>query len=100
MERFRAEPDPIAALGDYLAEIVTEAAQRGYRYDRTKIIRNPGTTRIEVPEGQLALERDHLAAKLATRSPELAPLPAVLDPHPIFTGVPGGPAAWERGITR
>jgi hypothetical protein len=39
LTRFREQPDPLAAVGEYLAGVAEEATRRGYRYDVTKILR-------------------------------------------------------------
>ena len=39
LERFRAQPDPVAAVGAYLEAVAREAADRGYRFDVTRIDR-------------------------------------------------------------
>lgn len=115
--RFRAQADPLAAIGRYLQAVVDEADARGYRFDRSKIIRpgdgvntddGPGNGEtIDVAAGQLALEWEHLSAKLELRSPEKArenklsaqqqtPAQAVPAPHPMMRVVPGGVEPWER----
>ncbi len=110
LERFRAQPDPVAAVGAYLEAVAREAADRGYRFDVTRIDRTgppAGTApagaavpRIAVTEGQVAHEWAHLAAKLAARSPQRAAAQAGVtnpDVHPLFVVVPGPAAPWERG---
>ncbi|WP_127126368.1 pyrimidine dimer DNA glycosylase/endonuclease V [Georgenia sp. SYP-B2076] len=102
LARFQAQPDPLGAVGAYLAGLVDEATSRGYRYDATKILtrprgwcgpeaREPGATdpacgtldadagppevagaQIDVTTGQAAYEWEHLMAKLHLRSPERA----------------------------
>jgi hypothetical protein len=107
LARFRAQPDPAASIGAYLAAVAQEATERGYRFDTTKIERPPtgGTTsgaaaRISVADGQIAFEWGHLTAKLRERSPgrvaELADV-ATPDAHPLFVVVPGGREPWEAG---
>ncbi|GAA4429343.1 pyrimidine dimer DNA glycosylase/endonuclease V [Georgenia halophila] len=116
LHRFRAQHDPLAAVGAYLVGTAEEAAARGYRFDTTRIERpttpqdrgastqgsRAGVQRIPVTEGQLAHEWGHLMVKLAGRSPELAAvqagvaLPAA---HPLFVVVPGPVETWERGPT-
>jgi hypothetical protein len=111
LARFRAQPDPVAAIGTYLEAVAAAAEARGYRFDRTRIDRTrpvpseAGATgteragpvrRVRVTKGQLAFELDHLRAKLAARSPEL-PLPEHPEPHPLFLVEPGPIADWERG---
>ncbi|MGJ6979142.1 pyrimidine dimer DNA glycosylase [Aestuariimicrobium soli] len=44
----------------------------------------------------MALERDHLQAKLLVRSPDVGPLPRRVDVHPLFRVVPGDVEPWER----
>ena len=109
-QRVRAQPDPVAAVGAYLEAVAREAADRGYRFDVTRIDRTgppAGTapagaamSRIPVTEGQVAHEWAHLAAKLAARSPQRAAAQAGVtnpDVHPLFVVVPGPAAPWERG---
>ncbi|WP_218220706.1 pyrimidine dimer DNA glycosylase/endonuclease V [Nesterenkonia sp. Act20] len=107
--RFRAQADPLAAVGRYLQGVAEEADVRGYRFNRSKIIHSKTDTgeAIDVTAGQLALEWEHLAAKLERRSPEKAranqlaaqrqtparPVPA---PHPMMRVIPGGVEPWER----
>lgn len=117
--RFRAQPDPLGAVGEYLAGVAAEATGRGYRYDVTKILRAPAVEapavptaeppavpvagapavpRIPVTEGQVAHEWRHLMAKLAVRDParagRLADVVAPV-PHRLFVVVPGPVEAWE-----
>jgi hypothetical protein len=112
LERFRAQPDPVAAVGTYLEAVAREAADRGYRFDVTRIDRTgppAGTARagaavprIPVTDGQVAHEWAHLTAKLAARSPQRAAAQAsVTNPHvhPLFVVVPGPAARWERGTS-
>lgn len=102
--RFRATPDPLAAVGAYLAAVADEATDRGYSYDRGRILDAPGdgrppVPRIPVTDGQLEVERAHLLAKLRVRTPERAGALAATDAvrtHPLFTTVPGPRADWER----
>ncbi len=95
LTRFRAEPDPVGAIGAYLAPLADEAAHRGYHFDTTKIIRQ-APTMINVNDGQVALERDHLQAKLRNRSPDLPDLPRTPLVHPVFRVVPGPVEPWEH----
>ncbi|MFC7877232.1 pyrimidine dimer DNA glycosylase/endonuclease V [Isoptericola sp. NPDC057391] len=102
--RFRATPDPLAAVGAYLAAVADEATDRGYSYDRGRILDAPGdgrppVPRIAVTDGQLEVERAHLLAKLHVRTPERAGALAdadVVRTHPLFTTVPGPREDWER----
>lgn len=97
--RFRAQSDPIAAIGAYLMGLADEADAREYRFDRSRIdLETRAHERITVTEGQMAYEWQHLQAKLAQRSPELAVRwrDAVPEPHPLFRPIPGPIESWER----
>ncbi len=99
LERFREHPNALELVGAYLVGVAKEAAARGYRFDTSRIrVRSDAVTRLEVTDGQLALEWQHLLAKLERRSPELAERwrDAEPAPHPLFRVVPGPVAAWER----
>jgi hypothetical protein len=99
LERFREHPDALELVGAYLSGVADEATARGYRFDRDRI-RMPAdaVARLEVTDGQLALEWRHLLAKLEMRSPGLAERVQHAEPapHPLFRVVPGPVAAWER----
>lgn len=99
LERFKAHPQPEAAIGSYLLEIRREAARRGYAFDAARI--NPARTRrkIRVTAGQVAYEWEHLRRKLAVRDPDwLARRGAGegLAVHPLFEEVAGEVEGWER----
>ena len=98
--RFRSSADPLGSIGRYLQGVATEADTRGYRFERSRIIRVADDPEpLEVTDGQLSREWAHLMAKLAVRDPELrerwgqvvAP-----EPHPLFLVVAGPVAEWER----
>jgi hypothetical protein len=98
LQRFRAHPDPLAAIADYLREVQREAERRGYRFDAGKI--GPQTTRrkIAVTQGQVDYELAHLRNKLAVRDAQaLLRLQAFSRPvlHPLFREVPGEVETWE-----
>jgi hypothetical protein len=105
--RFRRQPDPLLAVGVYLDAVAEQATERGYRFDRTKVVRRPepgvAMPRIAVTDGQLRYEWGHLMAKLALRSPDqhrallqAHPTPDDVTPHPLFARVPGDVEPWER----
>jgi hypothetical protein len=123
LERFRAHPQPLAAVAAYLEGLAAEAQQRGYRFDRSRIDpprseppphgapridspphdRSAGVTPIRTTEGQVLYEWQHLRAKLDARSPEWAAgLPRLDRPgelpevHPLFVVEPGPIEGWER----
>jgi len=99
LERFRAQPEPLGAVGRYLTGLAVEADARGYHFDRTRIDEpaEPNGS-VTVASGQLALEWRHLGAKLAARSPADAVRWSESDPqpHPLFVVVPGEVESWER----
>jgi Pyrimidine dimer DNA glycosylase len=97
--RFRATGRSAEAIAAYLDGLAHEGEARGYRLDRTRIHADPRHPMLTVTAGQLGYERDHLYAKLLQRAPDAAP--ALLDdrrlqPHPLFSVVPGPVEAWER----
>ncbi|OFI37650.1 pyrimidine dimer DNA glycosylase [Arthrobacter sp. SW1] len=97
--RFRADAEPLAAVGSYLSGVAAEAAARGYNFDAGRII-EPGafSRRIPVTQGQLDYEWQHLGAKLQRRSPEDAVRWSETEPapHPLFFVVDGPVEDWER----
>ncbi len=99
LQRFRAHPDPVAAIAAYLAAVRAEGVRRGYRFDARKIGRRKIRETIAETRGQLLYEWRHLKAKLGRRSP--AALSACAEirtpcPHPLFRIVPGLRRGWER----
>jgi hypothetical protein len=98
LNRFKAAPDPGAAVASYLEVVQIEATRRGYRFDAGKISPARHAGKITAPQGQLDYEWTHLKAKLSARSPEvLATLQDIERPaqHPLFRIVAGGVADWE-----
>ena len=99
LERFLAHTAPRSAINAYLAAIHDEATSRGYDFDRTKTGPRRSIAPIEVTEGQVAYEWEHLMAKLELRSPEVfdrwrdAGRPEL---HPLFLLRRGPVADWER----
>lgn len=99
LDRFRMHPAPRRAINAYLAAVHSEAAARGYLFDRRKIGPLSAMPLIPTTTGQVAHEWQHLVDKLRARSPEhLERLAAVRCPdcHPLFTLVPGPVEPWER----
>jgi len=99
LTRFRARPDPVAAIAAYLIGIHAEAAARGYRFDASRIGPPGAVQKIVETAGQLRYEWEHLQAKLAVRDPARHALLRRVrspEPHPLFTIVPGPVRDWER----
>ncbi|NPV00553.1 MAG: DNA lyase [Brevinematales bacterium] len=100
--RFRNTPYPVATICAYLEVIADEAAQRGYRFERSKISITPDdTSLIAVTDQQLKYEAAHLRNKLITRAPGWSnTLPEMPEAHPLFLVIKGAIEAWERGFKK
>ncbi|QJC21419.1 pyrimidine dimer DNA glycosylase/endonuclease V [Arcanobacterium buesumense] len=103
LERFRAQDDPMAAIGAWLAGLHEDATRRGYAFDATKITFPPRViTNIQVPvtSGQLAYEAQWLRAKIERRAPQLLHhepwVSGKFRTHPIFVLTAGDVEGWER----
>jgi len=103
LQRFKAQPDPLAAVDGYLSGVLDEAVRRGYSFDRDKIGPRRSDIRISVTSGQLAYEFQHLLAKLKIRDSQryerIAGTAPVL-PHPIFEVREGMIEDWEKPPAR
>jgi hypothetical protein len=98
--RFRLCPDPLAAIGTYLAFLAEEAEARGYGFNRSKINPSRMANKIPVMSGQVLFEWAHLKAKLARRDlPRLERFSGIDLPesHPLFIIVTGEIESWEKG---
>jgi hypothetical protein len=99
LERFRATPQPAAAVASYLVAVHREAQRRGYHFNAGKIGASRWRGRIVETRGQLLYEWGHLQRKLQTRAPDqwhrsrAVVRPA---PHPLFRIVPGNVRGWEK----
>jgi hypothetical protein len=99
--RFQQVNRPEAAIATYLTGVWDEANRRGYRFDKTRIGPENFHHLIPVKQGQLEYELCWLAHKLQIRcSDQYQVLLEVeqIEPHPLFTPVPGGIEAWERRV--
>jgi hypothetical protein len=96
--RFRECGSPVAAIATYLAEVHREAVRRGYRFDGSRLARPRKRTTLQVSEGQLRYEWEHLKKKLRKRNAPAyrALLRDACSPHPLFVVVPGLVSPWER----
>jgi hypothetical protein len=96
LDRFRDHDGAIAA---YLHYVVDEAELRGYNFNRSKLPRRKSAPLIEVSDGQLRFEWQHLTAKLLDRDPaRYRRFATITDPlpHPFFVVVRGSVASWEK----
>jgi hypothetical protein len=99
LARFRAEAASLSAINSYLAGIYTEAAVRGYVFDRRKIGRIRTATTIPVTSGQVEHEWRHLMSKLRARNPALHERWSVEhspECHALFRVCAGKIETWER----
>jgi hypothetical protein len=99
LARFRAQPDPLAAIASFLAGLADEAQRRGYHFNVAKIPRRRFRGKIPETRGQLLQEWRHLRAKLRARAPARARQLrgiAAPEPHPLFRIVPGEVREWEN----
>lgn len=101
--RFRALADPVAGVGAYLEPLAQEADVRGYRFDRSRIIRVGEDVSLPVTRGQVEFEAAHLLRKLQRRSPDAARAFETahsasdgLKLHPILHLIDGPVEDWER----
>jgi hypothetical protein len=104
LERFRLTPDPVLAINDYLHALADQAAERGYKFDRTKLDKfvDCGWEMI-ITTGQMEYEWQHLLEKLETRDPLMhgklnKQTTDSIIPHPMFTAIPGPKAKWEKQV--
>jgi hypothetical protein len=97
--RFRKKGNPLSAVGAYLSAICDEAAERGYAFNRRKILDSGFVRPIPVTRGQLKFEWSHLLSKLKKRDRkkyrELRTVKQPL-PHPLFKVTAGVVEDWER----
>lgn len=99
--RFRNTTDPLVSIGAYLRTIQTEAEERGYVFDKDKIlfpVKEPSSP-ILIPLGQIGYERKLLLYKQRERDhakyEENREYP-YFRINPIFTPIEGHAADWER----
>jgi hypothetical protein len=99
LERFKQHKNPQNAIATYLLAIVHEADNRGYSFDRAKILRTQHAAPISVSSGQLVFELEWLKEKLRKRAPQTYKnISAVSkpEPHPFITLHKGGKESWEK----
>jgi hypothetical protein len=74
LDRFKASPNPVAEINEYLSHVSEEASRRGYRFDSSKIdstlIEYTTLPQITVTHGQIMYEWKHLLSKVSARDPK------------------------------
>ena len=70
--RFTADPKPIKMISLYLRYVHTEATQRGYHFNESKITQplDKISHRIKIPRGQIRYEFMYLMKKIKKRDPK------------------------------
>lgn len=98
LNRFKAMSNSLNAIGGYLMTIISEAEQRNYNFDSSKILYKGKPLKMTVTTNQIAYEWQHFLKKIITRDPERhAQLMSIKKPNanPIFDVIPGVIADWE-----
>jgi hypothetical protein len=100
LERFKGCKDPLSSIGFYLYRIWKESKDRGYDFDKGKIVKICHRIKpVNIADGQIQFEFNHLKRKLRERAPDdykRALKFKVIEPHPLFVIVDGPKASWER----
>jgi len=98
LSRFKATPNPVGAVADYLRGIYAEALHRAYRFSEDKIAHDNFSGQILCTRGQLLYEWAHLKEKLKQRDArKLQEVLNILEPeaHPLFKIIEGEIEDWE-----
>ena len=98
LSRFKKLNKPINAINYYLANIYTEAVNRGYNFSKEKIDWTFKKCSIYVTQGQLDYETTHLLNKLKNRdNKKYSEVKSVkkLQAHPLFKVKEGDIEDWE-----
>ena len=80
--------------------MLTEAKDRGFNFEETKVSKFDSSEKITVTDGQLKFEQEHLLIKLNIRDKiKHAELSKVKkpEPHPSVKIIKGPKADWEKG---
>lgn len=98
--RFKQCDNKLEAIAYYLDTIWEEANQRGYNFNRNKILPYQRPPIIQVTKGQVKYEINHLLNKLKIRDNSLiGNLPDTITQdilHPLFELVDGNIESWEK----
>lgn len=96
--RFKKHEDPTIALDTYLLHVYNESVKRRYKFNRMKIGDEFTDLTIDVTDGQITYELQHLKSKLRSRDHQTYQRIKDLkkaDPNPIFRVVKGSVEDWE-----
>jgi hypothetical protein len=87
LERFKKSLDPILSINAYLSRIYDESVNRGYKFDKSKIIYSESISIIALNDKQFQYEFNHLCTKLRIRSMDRFNIIIALKtpfPNPLF----------------
>jgi hypothetical protein len=100
LNRFKESNDPVYHIGCYLSHVFDEAQNRGFKFNRVKIIHFSSESKLlTVTSGQLEFELGHLLSKLERRDFERfkrIKLVKIAECHPIFKVIKGDVQDWEK----
>lgn len=98
LDRFKQTDKPIDGINQYLATVYIEALTRNYNFDKEKIDWSFQPSIMNVTNGQMKYETEHLLNKLKIRDKErfdtLNSLNKV-EQHPMFKIIKGDIEKWE-----
>lgn len=97
--RFKNTGEQSSAIASYLRSVAEEADNRGYNFNRSKIVDMVFKDKIPVTNGQVQYEFEHLLRKLKTRDQDLyQKYKNVVEPdlHPLFSRITGEIESWEK----
>ena len=99
LDRFKEQNDPVASIGRYLHAVYLEAKNRGYNFDKSKIVSIEFVKDIPVTAGQAEYEYWHLVSKIEKRDPkwyEDLNVKYIRFLHPMFCEIEGDVEPWEK----
>lgn len=97
LNRFKNTSNPILYIDTYLFYIYKEATIRGYNFNKNKF-RNYTQNKLNVTNGQLNYEFEHLKKKLQSRNPkkyEELIKEKNIESNPLFKIIKGKIESWE-----
>ena len=98
LDRFKELKKPVSGLATYLQGVLSEAVERGYNFDETKVLDGRIRKKLTVSDGQLMYEWDHLKKKLWERDRKQYMMTKSVDipeVHSMFQIVTGDIESWE-----
>jgi hypothetical protein len=99
LERFKMSKKPLDSINQYLQEVFRESRRRKYDFDGKKINWNVKGSVINVTQGQIVFEIQHLMNKLKVRDKvkytEIKSL-RTFECHPLFKIIDGDIEKWEK----